>query len=322
VQASFGPHAGVQRSSELSGGGFATVMRVDLCDGRNVVLKVAPPPGVPLLRYEYGVIGAEARYLQLVGSCLPDVPVPRLLHYGDDPEVLDSAWLFTSYLPGATLAQLREAIPPGGDHAVRADLGAVVASLHTVCGDRYGYDGSRPHGSSWREAFTTMVHRLLDDAEDWEVELGASPARIRELLARHGGALDQVRRPTLLHFDLWDGNLICGRDADGRLRLRGLVDGERYLYGDPLMDFGSPALYRNIEDEPHHPFIRGYGLARGRPVVFGTAARQRLTMYRLHMYLLMTIEMPSRGMTRQTRPDRFEVLGPLVDRQLAEMSRW
>jgi hypothetical protein len=37
----------------LTGGGFAAVTRLDLADGRSVVLKV-PPSGPPLMAYEAG----------------------------------------------------------------------------------------------------------------------------------------------------------------------------------------------------------------------------------------------------------------------------
>ncbi|GIJ37817.1 hypothetical protein [Micromonospora andamanensis] len=42
----------------------------------------------------------------------------------------------------------------------------------------------------------------------------------------------------------------------------GLVDGERFLYGDPLLDLVSPLLFRGAEDEPRHPFLRGYAAER------------------------------------------------------------
>ena len=81
----------------------------------------------------------------------------------------------------------------------------------------------------------------------------ALPAGIAASVERHRACLATVTRPALLHFDLWDGNVL-GPDGS----LTGLVDGERYLYGDPLLDLVSPALFRRIEDEPDHPFLRGY----------------------------------------------------------------
>jgi len=50
VRSALGADASVRACSPLAGGGFAAVWRVDLADGRTVVLKVGPAPGVRLLR--------------------------------------------------------------------------------------------------------------------------------------------------------------------------------------------------------------------------------------------------------------------------------
>jgi aminoglycoside phosphotransferase (APT) family kinase protein len=321
VRASFGQQAGVIDSADLSGGGFAAVCRVRLADGQTVVLKVAPPRGVRVLRYEQDLVAAEAQYFRLVRGCADSVPVPEVLHHGSDPTVLDGDWLFTSYLPGVALPELRAADSTVDDAAVRRDLGRAVARLHALRGARYGYPGARPHGDSWCEAFGSMVDALLSDAVDWHVSLPAAPSRIRELVAGNAQSLAAVEQPALLHFDLWDGNVLAAPDPTGTLRLTGLVDGERYLFGDPLMDLVSPVLFRKIEEEPGHPFLVGYAEASGTSIRFDTAVRRRLALYRMYLYLLMTVEMPSRGMTPQAQPERHRLLRRLLSGELAELGR-
>ncbi len=167
-----------------------------------MVLKVSPPAGVPVLRYEQDLLAAEAAYLRLVRTKAPHVPVPSVLHHGRS--VLDGEWLVTRYLPGTLLTQCRGS----HDSAVREELGTAMAHLHRVSGPRFGYTGDRPHGTTWRAAFTAMIESLLADARDWEVDLPASPERLRDLFGRDAPVLDLVRRPALVHFDLWDGNLL------------------------------------------------------------------------------------------------------------------
>ncbi|MFI5925308.1 phosphotransferase family protein [Micromonospora sp. NPDC051543] len=328
VQASFGAGHAMADCGPITGGGFATVWWVALDDGREVVLKVAPRPDVPLLRYERGLCAAEARYFRLVSTRAPQVPVPPLLHHGDDPEL--GEWLVSGRVPGRSLREWAESEQHLDDAPARYEFGAAIAALHRVGGDRYGYDGGRASGATWREAFTAMLDGLLADAADWDVPLPTSPEEIRELPERYASILDEVRRPALLHFDGWDGNVLAepgaepetGRDAGPpALRLRGIVDGERFLFGDPLMDLVSPLIFRRVEDEPDNPFLRGYRAAATDPVVFDEAALRRLSLYRLHLYLLMTVEMPSRGITRQNRPDRFARLADLLDHELTELRR-
>jgi aminoglycoside phosphotransferase len=104
-------------------------------DVRTVVLKVAPPPGVRVLRYEHDLLAAEAQYLRLVRDRAEGVPVPEVLHHGRDRGTFDSDWLFTSHLPGLALPALRPSTVDCA--AVRHDLGRAVARLHAVSGTRY-----------------------------------------------------------------------------------------------------------------------------------------------------------------------------------------
>jgi aminoglycoside phosphotransferase (APT) family kinase protein len=285
---------GIRAATELSGGGFAAVWRLDLVDGRSVVLKLGPPPETPLLRYEADVIAAEADYFRLVAAHAPGVPVPTVLYHDGD-------LLVTTLLPGT-------AIEPGAAAEVRRQLGAAVAAVHAVTGDRFGYPGSRSHAGTWPDAFTAIIEDLLADAVDWDVELPVKPDAIRAAVTGHHALLSTVDRPALLHFDLWDGNVLAEGD-----RLTGLVDGERYLYGDPLLDFVSPAVLRRIEAEPEHPFVLGY---HGGPMTFDDSARRRLALYRLHLYLLMVVEMPSRGMTGPEHKRRHDLVRTLLTEEV------
>jgi aminoglycoside phosphotransferase (APT) family kinase protein len=271
VRQAFGPEAGVLDAAELTGGSFATVWRADLTDGRRVVVKVGPPEEARLLGYERGVIAAEAAYFRMVRDRLPSVPVPEVLHDGGN-------WLITTLLPGVPLTEIEE-----GD-AVRAELGAAVAAIHTVTGPHFGYTGGRPAAADWPTAFAAMLDLMRADAAAWDVPLPP----LEGLVERHAAALRQVTTPALVHFDLWDGNVL----ADGG-RLTGLVDGERYLYGDPLVDLVSPAVLHRIEEMPDHPFLRGYRSAA--PLDLDDAALTRLALYRVFLYVVLLAEGPSRA---------------------------
>jgi fructosamine-3-kinase len=272
----------VVNATELTGGTFAAVWRASLADGRDVVVKVGPPPDARLLGYERGVIAAEAEYFRLTAAV---APVPAVLSEGD-------GWLITSLLPGRPLTEIEDDAP------VREQLGAAVARIHRITGPHFGYTGDRAAGPDWPTAFRAIIDSLLADAAAWQVPVPRMDLPF--------SVLGSVTRPALLHFDLWDGNVL----ADGD-RLTGLVDGERYLYGDPLLDLVSPALFRRIEDEPDHPFLKGY------PVDLDDAARTRLSLYRIHLYLLMLAEGPSRGIP--VGSERHEFLTGLLSGELSRL---
>ena len=309
----------VESCTDLAGGGFASVWRVSLATGGVVVVKVGPHPDVPLLGYESAMIRAEAEYLQRLEASAEPVPAPRVLRYGEGGLVAGE-WLATTWLPGTPLPELTRRQPGFDDASVRHDLGGAVAAIHRITGERYGYTGDRPQGMTWPDAFSAIMEGLLQDAATWRVELPSPPDRVRAEVDRAAGVLAAVRRPALLHFDLWDGNVLVAPDGDGPARLTGLVDGERFLYGDELMDFVSPVLMRRIDEEPDHPFLQGYAAASGAPVEFDRSARHRLALYRLHLYLLMLVEMPSRGMVGPDAEARHERLTRLFLEELDRLA--
>jgi aminoglycoside phosphotransferase (APT) family kinase protein len=289
----------------LTGGTFAAVWRVVFDDGTEAAVKIGPPAGVPVLRYERGVIAAEARYYRLAGAA-GGVPVPPVLDADDEVVV-------AGLLPGRPLTE-----PENHEHqdSVRHELGAALRRLHAVTGPGFGYDGEgRASGATWAEAFAAMTADVLADARDWGVALPVGDAEMMAVVRRHADVLDRVREPSLVHFDLWDGNVLC---AGGRLT--GLVDGERYFWGDPLYDFVSTAIGRRIEDdEPVHPVLDGY--YDGKPHPFTAAERARLMMYRIQFCLLLLIEMPSRAMVGEIERERREWVTPWLLSELRDLGR-
>jgi aminoglycoside phosphotransferase (APT) family kinase protein len=301
------PGRAVRSAVPLTGGSFGTVWRVGLAgDQDDLVLKVGPDPAARLLRYEAGMLAAEAEYLRLAAGA-PGVPTPRLLAERPD-------YLFMSLIPGVPMPDL----PSDTDtRAVRFDSGAAIARLHGVRGPFFGYAGPRARGGTWPEAFRAMVEAVLDDAVDWDVTLPVAPDAIRSAVAASHDVLAEVTEPVLVHFDLWDGNVLAISD-DAGVRLGGLVDGERYLFGDPCIDFASPALFRDIFDDPDDPFVAGYRSVR--PLSTTPSLRRRTWLSQLYLYLVMLVEMPSRGLDRHgEHARRWALLADLVTDLLARI---
>lgn len=223
------------------------------------------------------------------------------------------ACLFTTRLPGVPLSQLGDGVDTDG---VRHELGEAVAAIHRITGQRCGYTGDRPHAASWALCFRKMLEVLLVDAAEWAIDLAEAPARIRTALDQSD--LSFAGPPVLLHFDLWDGNVLV-TVADGTPRLSGLVDGERWLWGDPLVDLVSPALFRRIEDEPDHPFLTGYRAATGADPLAEPFALVRLRWYRLYLALLMVIELPSRGLDTAEHAESTEFLRGQLEQRPADV---
>ncbi|AJF63290.1 phosphotransferase family protein [Streptomyces vietnamensis] len=282
---------GCRLEHELTDGWFNSAYRVLLDDGRPAVVKLAPPPAAPVLRYERGILGTETMvYRRLADLPEGSVPAPELLH-------ADEEFIVLSVLEGTPWDKAGDHLPPGAGEALRRELGAVTARLHTLtpADGRFGYPAgdSALTAADWRTAFTAMVEALLDDADRWRSPLDVPPRDLRALVSDGGYALDEVTEPRLVHFDLWPGNIfVRAADDAGPARITGLIDHERAFWGDPAaelvsLDFGGGT-------GPDSELAAGYTGAGG-SLDFTPALRHRLALYQLYLGLLLVVECAPRG---------------------------
>lgn len=274
----------------LTGGTFATTYRVTLTDGSRVVVKAAPADTGSLLRYEHDLVRTEAEVYALAAD-RPDLPMPRVLLTDFSRTVLPSDVVVVSHLDGVPLVDLGEtsaAVSARVDH----ELGAFMARLHTVTGDRFGYvnPGSGLHAPTWPETFALMLGALLDDAARWGTPV--PDAECRAALARHTDALAEVTTPVLVHGDLWAGNLFVD-PATGELV--GVIDTERSLWADPLYELiGADQMGARTAPQT---LLDGYASAGGAFALDTEGGRTRLQLYRLYLSLVLIIEIAPRAYT-------------------------
>jgi aminoglycoside phosphotransferase (APT) family kinase protein len=299
---------------DLSGGLFAAVQAVDLADGRCVVTKTGQPDGNGgLLTHEARLIRGEIALLRRA-EAIGGVPAPRILHTDLTREHVDVDVVALEMLPGTPWQDARPAMTDEADRRAAEEVGGVLAALHTATGDRFGYpvEASGVGGGTWSEAFTVMIDALLVDAERWDVAVDAP--RVLAAVAAGRDELAEVTTPRLVHMDLWPGNVLVDPAAGA---VSGIVDLERGLFADPLMDFvgHDPFGTGSLPEGP----LAGYLAAGGTLPLDSTAgtvsgltpaADRRLALYRLYLTLIMTIEVVPRRYDWERLP---QYLGSLVD---------
>ena len=288
------------RISALTGGTYNTAYHVVLPDSP-VVLKVAPPPLHPTLRYERQAMHVEAQAMRLARTHT-QAPLPDLLGTDFSRTLVSGDALVMAFLPGQPLHEVRPGLSAAQQFAVDQQIGQHLRALHQATGPVFGHllDSERQH-PSWRVAFSDMVGDVLEDARRVGVPLPV--AAIRAALARHSPLLDAVTRPSLLLWDSWDGNVFV-EPGDPEPRVTGFIDFERALWGDPLAE--SQLLLRRT----HSAFAEGYG----QDLLATPEDRLRRGLYDLHLLLVMTVECTYRALG----PDSYEAwareqLGRVLD---------
>jgi len=287
----------VQAFDELRDGWFNAAYAITLADGRRVVLKVAPPPSVEILSYERDIIRAEVEALRLVRAHTK-APVPEVLWFDDTCGHANSPLFLMTFVPGVSLLAARAEIDEARQAMIDRDLGRHLRAINGIRGGHFGrLASSAPRHASWRDAFTELWSGLLDDGRRKAVDLPVPYDAVFEAFEAAAPACDDVAEPVLVYWDLWDGNVLVDPVT---AKLAGMLDLERALWADPLME---------SQFAPHE--LRPELLAAYGPIDRdSSSARCRRAAYTLYLHVVMAIE----GAYRQY-PDDF--IGDWARSQLA-----
>ncbi|MDI5972702.1 aminoglycoside phosphotransferase family protein [Streptomyces sp. SL13] len=297
--------AGDGWASELGHGWFNVAYRIRLRDGAEVVLKIAPPPGVEVMTYEHGAMSIELTTLDLLRTRTA-VPVPAVDFADRSRELCDADYFFMPYIDADNLGVVAESLPAAERDALAEQLGAVNREINSVRGEHFGPLAGPGH-ATWRQAFTTMIENVLLDGERRGVDIGWEYDTVRTVVAAHADSLDEVTEPRLVEWDLWASNVMV---RDGRIVC--VIDHERAFYGDPLIEAGFTGTQLPAFGDPA-PFMRGYGHGE-----LTRTEQTRRRLYCLHLLLIMVIETVYRG---HTDTDQYDRARPRLDDSMALLGR-
>ncbi len=231
--------AKVRQATPLGGGSLAAVTRLTLEDGRKVVAKRGDNLGVEAWMLAYLAVHSA-------------LPVPEVLFY-------DDTMLLMSWIDGGT----------GGLSAgAEQDLAAHVAALHDITASAFGFERDtvigpllqpNPTMSDWPAFFAD--HRLLHMARlagEAGHLLPALMGRIDTLAGRIDAELAHTPAPSLLHGDLWGGNILARSN-----RIVGFIDPALY-FGDAETELAFMTLFHTVGRtffdayQAHRPIAPGF----------------------------------------------------------------
>ncbi|OJX95962.1 MAG: hypothetical protein BGO96_06535 [Micrococcales bacterium 73-15] len=297
-----------ERIERLTGGMFAAAYRVTLADGGRVVVKATATDPRRLCRYELGIARTEVEvYRTLAGRGLP-VPAVVLTDFGHD--VVAGDVVVTAHLPGTPWIELD--LDEEGAARARRALGGFMADLHRVPAPAFGYPAAESglRALDWPTAFEAMVEAIVQDATDVGVVLPVD--RIRATVRAHRGALRVVTAPAVVHTDLWPANVFLDDD----LAIVGVIDTERTVWGDPLLDLigvDQLGLFDVDGDLLAGDTEAGGVLAQQLATPTGPA---RFALYRLYFSLILVAEVDVRGYDDAWVPEHRVRVRGLLDATL------
>lgn len=228
------------------------VFRIDLADGTAVVLKA-----YDRFNAAHHVVAGETFASRLLDGF--DLPVTRYLVQDETHTRLPFAYAITNYIPGDTVKSFRDA--PGIADLYR-QMGALQRRLHEIRVSGYGRFG--PEGVIDPVA-TNAAHMRRSFAYAFKQfrVYGADEAlaqRLEAWVEARFEAMTTSRGPVFAHHDFNPNNVLATQDADGRLRLTGLIDFGNASAADAISDIAN-TLFNNEHELPgSSPYIlEGYG---------------------------------------------------------------
>ena len=130
-----------------------------------------------------------------------------------------------------------------------------------------------------------MLTNLLSDARKKNVDLGCDAQKLTEKLDSEREIFDEVRSATLVHWDMWEGNIFVSRN-----HVSGVIDWERAMWGEAFMDDRFRKHNRNAD------FLEGFGINS-----FSESELKRIRWYDVILYLTMMVEVFFRGFEDQSQ---------------------
>ncbi|GFZ32314.1 aminoglycoside phosphotransferase [Clostridium zeae] len=259
---------------ELKEGFFNVAYMVILSDGREVILKIAPPKDALVMTHEKNIMQAEVEVMKLI-KIKTDIPIAEVLYYDNSHELCETDYFFMSKLNGESLNSVQEKLSKEELINITYKTAVFNLKINSITGSKFGYYGQvDKQGVEWADVFYDMINDTISDAKVFNIDIGVEPQVIKQLFLRDIKAFEEVKVPKLVHWDLWAGNIFIEHG-----QITGLIDFERCLWADELMEVGFRTHNHNKE------FFRGYGIE-----ILTDIQKLRIRWYDLYLFLIQVLE--------------------------------
>lgn len=237
--------------------------------GEEAVIKIAPPSDIEVMTYERDIIRGEYGVMNLLQG---SICLPKLIAADLEGTWLGRPFIIMERLNGSALNKVIDKLSATALAQVRRKLGQTVRQIHKEKAATFGMIQG-PRFEAWPAAFTNLLLNVIEDGRRKAVDLPYDDCL--DLLGETQDFLSEVTEPCLVHWDLWDGNVFVDPDSG---QFVGVIDFERALYGDPLIEFCAMTLNDDVK--------AGYG-----DFDFDSkSAVARRRIYHLYLFLIMSIE--------------------------------
>lgn len=271
------PDREVTSIKELTEGMCNVTYHVGLDNGTESILKITSKDEQGRISNEVNLMEAEVRAMELVKKSKL-VKVADIYFYDCSKTICDSDYFFMEKLEGDNLNLIRENLTSKEIAQINYETRRIARKLTDIKNGQFGFLGDWERFDNLYDFVHKMLSNLIEDAAKENISLGINESALLDKLARVKSCFDEVTQPTLVHWDMWEGNFFV---KDGHVT--GVIDWERALWGEAYMD---DRFRRHTRDGD---FLKGYGQTG-----FSASEMKRISWYDIILYLTMMIEVTYR----------------------------
>jgi acyl-CoA dehydrogenase len=226
--------------SQLTGGQSNPTFKISCGNERFVLRK--KPAGV-LLPSAHAV-DREHRVMKALANT--DVPVPKMLAYCEDENIVGTAFFIMEYLDGRVFVdQTLPQLPASVRHVIYEQMNNTIAAIHRLDYASLGLESFGKPGNY----FSRQITRWSRQVREANIPIPNSLNKLMDWLPENIPNEDET---SLIHGDFRMDNLIFHKNEP---RVIGVLDWELSTLGNPLADFAyqcmawriAPSLWRGIQ---------------------------------------------------------------------------
>lgn len=259
---------------ELKEGFFNVAYEIGFENRKPVILKIAPKTDARIMASEKNIMQSEIYALKVVDQ-VEGIPAPKLLAQDDSGLICPAPYFFMEKLDGESLNSVKDKLTAKEIDDIYVRIGEINRKINEIICPCFGYPAQPEYqGKEWYFVFLKMLEAGIKDADAGNVNLNISIDGLHNKMVRDREIFLEVKEPRLVHWDCWDGNIFVQNG-----KVTGLIDWERCLWADPLMEVG----FRTYDIKPG--FIKGYGISQLTEI-----QRQRAIWYDIYLMILGSLE--------------------------------
>lgn len=234
----------------VAGGLFNTTYKICYgIDNKNIILRVGPVNRHLLMAFEENLMKAEEYVYEICNK--NNIPCSKVLVCDVTKKLINRDYMIVEYIESTALSMC--SMNEKEKAEVYKEVGRYISKLHSITNESFGRVSYILAGKTyftWYDYLISEIDDITGRLQKLHAFTQEEVNNIKLVYEKNKIQLESVTTPTLIHTDLWEGNVLVEKN-DNQYNVVGIIDSDRAIFGDVDFEFASQWM---INDN----FMKGY----------------------------------------------------------------